>query len=237
MQSKKRKKTLISSLVAERTLLYGFQTTERQLRVVIPHHNQLSFAKITFNQTNSICFQDRQELVTGGHFLVILIQRLLCFNGKYAVKYPFNMGKCILSQRHFLYYPSPTCIATLNEPLKMLCTVAFHHTAPLLATRSDDCTVRLWLLSSDNSSATCVATLEGHSDIVTSVAFHPTAPLLATGSDDCTVRLWLLSSDNSSATCVATLAGHSSFVLSVAFHPTAPLLVSCSKDQTVKMWR
>jgi WD40 repeat protein len=147
---------------------------------------------------------------------------------------------------------SATCVATLatleghkiwDNLVKfvfnryLVSSVAFHPTAPLLATGSGDETVRLWLLSSDNSSATCVATLEGHSSFVTSVAFHPTAPLLATGSDDCTVRLWLLCSDNSSATCVATLAGHSSFVLSVAFHPTAPLLVSCSKDNTVKMWR
>ena len=53
-----------------------------------------------------------------------------------------------------------------------------------------DMTVRLWLLSSDNSSATCVATLEDHRDFVSSVAFHPTAPLLAAGSGDNTVRLW-----------------------------------------------
>ena len=69
-------------------------------------------------------------------------------------------------------------------------SVAFHPTAPLLATGSWDGTVRLWLLSSDNSSATCVATLKGHSDAVWSVAFHPTAPLLATGSADDSVRLW-----------------------------------------------
>ena len=53
-----------------------------------------------------------------------------------------------------------------------------------------DMTVRLWLLSSDNSSATCVATLAGHSKGVTSVAFHPTAPLVKTSSFDETVRLW-----------------------------------------------
>ena len=127
-------------------------------------------------------------------------------------------------------------LATLEE--NQVNSVAFHPTAPLLATGSNDTTVKLWLLSSDNSSATCVATLEGHRSPVMSVAFHPTAnpSLLATCSMDHTAKLWLLSSDNSSATCVATLKGHSAYVNSVAFHPTAPLLATGSQDKTVKLW-
>jgi WD40 repeat protein len=69
-------------------------------------------------------------------------------------------------------------------------SVAFHPTAPILATGSWDKTAKLWRLSSDNSSATCVATLEGHTDLVRFVVFHPTAPLLATGSSDKTAMLW-----------------------------------------------
>ena len=132
---------------------------------------------------------------------------------------------------------SATCVATLKEHIGSVNSVAFHPTAPLLATGSSDRTVKLWRLSSDNSSATCVATLEAHSGSVSSVAFHPTAPLLATGSWDKTAKLWRLSSDNSSATCVATLEGHTDWVNSVAFHPTAPLLATGSFDKTAKLWR
>ena len=81
-------------------------------------------------------------------------------------------------------------MATLAGHSSYVLSVAFHPTAPLLATGSYDETVRLWLLSPDYSSATCVATLEGHRSDVLSVAFHPTAPLLATGSRDNRVRLW-----------------------------------------------
>jgi WD40 repeat protein len=124
-------------------------------------------------------------------------------------------------------------------------SVAFHPKALLLATGSDDMTVKLWRLSSDNSSATCVAILDqsngGHNRPVRSVAFHPTAPLLATGSADNTVKLWRLSHDNLSATCVETLdsdkKGHSGIVTSVAFHPMAPLLATSSRDMTVKLWQ
>ena len=171
----------------------------------------------------------------------MLARRLLCFNGECAVRDALRLGTSALSRRHFFRNSSATCVATLKaqgaQRLACVRSVAFHPTAPLLATGSDDKTVRLWLLSCDNSSATCVATLEGHSSLINSVAFHPTAPLLASGGNDNTVRLWLLSSDNSSATCVATLAGHSDSVLSVAFHPTAPLLASGSDDNTVRLWR
>ena len=118
---------------------------------------------------------------------------------------------------------SATCIATLDGHSRYnINSVAFHPTAPILATGSDDRTAKLWRLSPDNSSAISVETLQGHSNWVQSVAFHPTAPLLATGSADRTAKLWRLSSDNSSATCVATLEGHRNYINSVAFHPTAP---------------
>ena len=135
-----------------------------------------------------------------------------------------------------------TCVATLAAPLvgghsSGVRSVAFHPTAPLLATGSADRTAKLWHFSPDGSTVTCVTTLVGHSSCVTSVAFHPTAPLLATGSDDFTAKLWRFSPDGSAATCVATLAGHSDWVRSVAFHPTAPLLATGSDDNKVKLWK
>ena len=135
------------------------------------------------------------------------------------------------------YNRSATYVATLQGHSYRVYSVAFHPTAPLLATGSMDNTAKLWRLSSDNSSATCVATLEGHNNWVHSVAFHPSGKLLATGSID-TTKLWRLSSDNSSATCVATLQHREyEYVVSVAFHPTAPLLATGSIDHTAKLWR
>ncbi len=83
-----------------------------------------------------------------------------------------------------------TCVATLEGHSDAVLSVAFHPTAPLLATGSYDKTAKLWSFSPDGSRATCVATLEGHRRTVQSVAFHPTAPLLATGSEDKTAKLW-----------------------------------------------
>jgi WD40 repeat protein len=217
--------------------LYGFQTAMRQLEAVFPSRYGGSYEINALNAMISrVCSQNRLLLIFGGRLCAMLAWRLLCFNGECTVRYAHRLGISVLSQRHSFGNSSATCVATLEGHSGGVQSMAFHPTAPLLATGSDDDTVRLWLLSCDNSSATCVATLAVHSNWVTSVAFHPTAPLLATGSDDKTVRLWLLSCDNSSATCVATLAEHSREVTSVAFHPTAPLLATGSEDRTVRLW-
>jgi WD40 repeat protein len=82
------------------------------------------------------------------------------------------------------------CVATLAGRSDYVRSLAFHPTAPLLATGSCDKTAKLWRFSPDGSTATCVATLAGHGNSVEGVAFHPTAPLLATGSADKTAKLW-----------------------------------------------
>jgi len=116
-------------------------------------------------------------------------------------------------------------------------SVAFHPTARLLATGSQDKTVNLWRLSPDNWKATtCVATLKGHRNWVNSVAFDPTGTLLATGSQDKTVKLWQLSPDKllSPDELKATTLTGDGWVYSVAFDPTRNLLATCNP---AKLWR
>jgi WD40 repeat protein len=116
--------------------------------------------------------------------------------------------------------------------------VAFHSTAPLLATGSANGIVKIWKVSDDLSSATCVETLEGHIVTVSSMLFHPTKPILATGSWDNTVRLYLLSEDSSSATCVSMAKMRDrGFVTSLAFNPTASYFVTGSTSGLINIYR
>jgi hypothetical protein len=185
---------LIGDLVARPAFLHAFQAAVKQLQAVFPSRYRRSFETSALNALrSSVCSDNRLLLIAGGRLCLMLAQRLLCLNGECAVRDALRLGTSALSRRHFFRNSSATYVARLKGHSRDVTSVAFHPTAPLLATGSDDRDVRLWLLSCDNSSATCVATLQGHSSFVQSVAFHPTAPLLATGSDDRAVRLWLLS--------------------------------------------
>ena len=191
VERRRRVHQLIGDLVARPAFLHAFQAAVKQLQAVFPCRYRRSFESNVLNAMRScVCSENRLLLITGGRLCTMLARRLLCFNGECAVRDALRLGTSALSRRHFFRNSSATCVATLAGDSRGITSVAFHPTAPLLATGSDDCTVRLWMLSSDNTSATCVATLAGHSGSVRSVAFHPTASLLATGSYDATVRLW-----------------------------------------------
>jgi WD40 repeat protein/DNA-binding SARP family transcriptional activator len=100
----------------------------------------------------------------------------------------------------------------------------------LVATASDDGTVRLW----DQITGRPIGKpLTGHTDTVSAVAFSPDGRLLASASHDRTVRLW---DPFTGQPASIPLTGHTDSVLAVAFSPDGRWLASASVDQTVRLW-
>ncbi|MHC5760025.1 protein kinase domain-containing protein [Nostoc sp.] len=100
--------------------------------------------------------------------------------------------------------------------------------ARILASGSDDKTIKIWNLNARLQTAT----LQGHSDWVYAIAISPDGQTLVSGSKDKTIKVWNLNTGKE----IRTLLGHSSYVNSVAISPDGQTLVSGSYDKTIKIW-
>jgi WD40 repeat protein len=98
----------------------------------------------------------------------------------------------------------------------------------LLATASEDRTIRLWEVVSGIERTV----LRGHEDPVRSCSFSPDGLLLVSGSWDRTIRLWEVASGR----LRAVLRGHEDCVNSCIFSTDGQQIISASYDNTLRVW-
>ncbi|CAF0767892.1 unnamed protein product [Didymodactylos carnosus] len=106
--------------------------------------------------------------------------------------------------------------------------VIFHPTFSLIASASEDATIKIW----DYETGDHDRTLKGHTAPVQDIAFDHTGKWLVSCSADMSVRLW----DFQSYQCVKTMHGHDHNVSSVTFTPSGDHIISSSRDKTIKIW-
>ena len=107
-------------------------------------------------------------------------------------------------------------------------SVVFNPDGDLIATGSEDTTVKLW----NGDSGKRVKALMRHPAPVLCVAFSPDGNIVASGSSDGTISFW----DVNYKERIKTLKGHEDRVLSICFSPDGKFLASGSADKTIRLW-
>ena len=119
-----------------------------------------------------------------------------------------------------------TPVSTLVGHSRGINDVAWSPDAPMVATASDDKSLRLW----DATTGDALVEFRGHDNFVFCTQIYQN--LLASGSFDETVKLW----DVRSGECVSTLPVHSDPVTAVSFNRDGTCLVSASHDGLIRIW-
>ena len=117
-------------------------------------------------------------------------------------------------------------VTTLVGHSRGINDVAWSPDAPMVATASDDKSLRLW----DATTGDALVEFRGHDNFVFCAQIYQN--LLVSGSFDETVKLW----DVRSGECVSTLPVHSDPVTAVSFNRDGTCLVSASHDGLIRIW-
>jgi WD40 repeat protein len=129
---------------------------------------------------------------------------------------------------HLLSSPAPRLYAKLEGHGAPITAAAFSPDGNLLATSSEDHTVRVW----DSQGGKLLRILEGHEQAVLSVIFAPDSRRLLTGAADRTARIF----DAVTAASLSTLGGQVGSVRGVSFSPDGERALTIDGGDRAWLW-
>jgi len=124
--------------------------------------------------------------------------------------------------------PGGALLRTLEGHQRRANAIALSPDGKRAVSASDDCTLKVWNLSTGIEEMT----LSGHIDAVRDVAITPDGKRAVSASLDRTLKVWNIELGQEEC----TLTGHTDWVWAVAVSPDGAKAVSASRDQTIKIW-
>jgi WD40 repeat protein len=122
-----------------------------------------------------------------------------------------------------------TVIQTLVGHSGVVRAVAISPDGQLLASGSEDNTIKIWQLKTGR----LVRTLIGHTNWISSLAITPDGQMLVSASGDSTIKIWQLKTGQ----LVRTLSSHTNSVYTMAISSDGQTIASGSGDNTIKIWQ
>ncbi len=123
------------------------------------------------------------------------------------------------------------CLHVLTGHTACVNAVAISPNRPILASSSEDKTIRLW----DLQTGSVTTAVLDHLMAIRTIAFSPDGETIASAGQDRNVvltRKWYLDLAGRSE----SLGQHTQAVTSIAFTPSGRMLASASRDKTIKLW-
>lgn len=127
------------------------------------------------------------------------------------------------------WYPRPQARHVLLGHRGPVTDVAFHPQFSLVATASEDTTIKVW----DWETGELEQTLKGHTKPIQGISFDHAGQYLASCSSDLAIKIW---DGHDGWKNVRTIHGHEHSVSDVQFVPGDQHIVTASRDKTLKMW-
>lgn len=162
------------------------------------------------NHIYSLSFNPSGDLLAGG-----------CYNGKIHL-WDVETGEMMTLEGH----PQTMTMRDDDEYFSVF-SVSFSPSGSVLASGSEDKTIKLWNVRTGQ----LIKTLVGHSRTVHSVTFHPSGDVLASGSTDSVIKLWNVRTGQ----LIKTLEG-SGNCHSLSFSPSGDVIVAGGANSSIEIY-